>query len=223
MTRQALILIGAGGHGKVVAEAAAATGRYRVAAFADDKYEQEKVEGGILRVPVADVQRLLGRLDDVQLILAVGNNVVRRRLEARLGLSADWYATVVHPSAVISKSATIGRGTVVLAGAILNADAVVGRHAIVNTKAVVEHDCAVGDYTHVSPAAALAGGVTLEAGAQVGIGACVLPGLTVGAWSTLGAGATAIRDVPAGCTAVGVPASHIRYRNAHQDHLLQVE
>ncbi|MCC3375556.1 acetyltransferase [Cohnella sp. REN36] len=223
MTRQALILIGAGGHGKVVAEAAAASGKYRIAAIADDKYDSERVEGGVLRVPVSEVPRLIGRLDDVQLFLAVGANAVRERLEARLGLSAEWYATIVHPAAVVSPSARLGRGTVLLAGAVLNADAKVGRHAIVNSRAVVEHDCDVGDYVHVSPAAALAGGVTVETGAHVGIGANVLPGLTIGAWSTLGAGAAAIRDVPARCTAVGVPASHIRYRNAQAEQLLHAE
>lgn len=223
MSRTELIVVGVGGHGKVVAEAAAASGQYRITAFADDKYDREQFEGGLPRLPVQAVPDYLANLKGAQVVLAVGDNLARRHLEARLRLQARQYATVVHPAAIVSRSAAIGPGSVVLAGAVLNASASVGRHAVVNTKAIVEHDCAVGDYTHVSPAAALAGGVVVETGAHVGIGACVIPGLTIGAWSTLGAGATAIRDVPPGCTAVGVPASHIKVRRAASEPLVQAE
>lgn len=210
MKFQDLIVIGAGGHGRVVAEAAAASGRYRLAAFADDRYADEGIELGIVRVPVESLYTLLGKLDDPAIVVAIGDNAARKRLVERLALPDKLYATVIHPSAVLSPTSFIGNGSVVMAGAVLNADAVVGRHAIVNTNAVVEHDCRAGDFAHISPAAAMAGASVLEDGAHAGVGSCLLPGITVGAWSTLGAGAVAIRNVPANCTAVGVPALSIR-------------
>ncbi|BBI32098.1 acetyltransferase [Cohnella abietis] len=210
---QWLIIIGSGGHGKVAADAAVASGRYRVAAFADDKYESDRIKGGILHAPLASIQSLLNQIEDARVVVAVGTNSIRMQIVKRLNLPEEKYATIIHPKAVISPSAKIGHGSVIFAGAVLNADAVIGQHAIVNSNAVVEHDCVIGDFVHISPAVAMAGGVHIEMGAHIGIGACLIPGVSVGAWSTLGAGAVAIRDVPADCTAVGVPASHIRAKN----------
>jgi len=211
-----LIVIGSGGHGKVVAEAAAASGSYRVAAFVDDKYDSDRIKGGVLHAPLSSIRSLLNQVEDAKVIVAVGSNSTRLQLVQRLELPVETYATIIHPSAIISPSAKIGHGSVVGAGAIVNADAVVGQHGIINSKAVVEHDCLVGDYVHISPAAAIAGGAYIGRGAHIGIGANIIPGLTVGEWSTLGAGAVAIRDVPAYCTAVGVPASHIRSKGGVQ-------
>ncbi|MFC5401552.1 acetyltransferase [Cohnella soli] len=209
-----LIVVGAGGHGKVAAEAATASGKYRIAAFVDDKYVDERIKGGVLHAPMYSIESLLNQIRDARVIIAVGANATRQQLVSRLDLPDEKYATVVHPAATVSPSAEIGIGSVVFAGSVLNADAIVGRHAIVNTRAVVEHDCLVGDYAHLSPGAVISGGVHVAVGAHLGVGASVIPGVTVGEWSTLGAGAVAIRDVPARCTAVGVPASHIRNKES---------
>lgn len=211
-----LIIIGSGGHGKVVAEAAAASGCYRVAAFVDDKYDSDRIKGGILHAPLASIRALLNQVENAKVIVAVGSNSTRQQLVQRLELPVETYATIIHPSATVSPSAKIGHGCVINAGAIVNADAIVGQHVIINSNAVVEHDCLICDYVHISPAAAIAGGAHVAKGSHIGIGANIIQNLTVGEWSTLGAGAVAIRDVPAYCTAVGVPASHIRSKGGIQ-------
>ena len=109
-------------------------------------------------------------------------------------------------SAVISASATLGRGVAVMAGAVINAESQIGDLAIVNTGAVVDHDCRLGAACHLGPAAALAGGVSLGERAFLGVGARTIPGVTIGADSVVGAGGVVARDLPDGVLAIGVPA-----------------
>ncbi|MCL4841093.1 MAG: NeuD/PglB/VioB family sugar acetyltransferase [Bryobacteraceae bacterium] len=194
VTVRELVIWGAGGHGKVVADAARGMGVWEGIRFVDDAREGSWIglEG-------------LG----VEFVVAVGSNAARARCFEE-GLKRGWRAVVVvHRSAVVAEEVELGEGTVVLAGAVVNADARVGRNVIVNTAAVVEHDCEIGDGVHVSPGSVVGGGVTVGAGAQVGIGAVVLPGVTVGAGAMVGAGAVVVRDVRAGATVVGVPAREL--------------
>ena len=116
----------------------------------------------------------------------------------------------VHPSAVVSSTATLGRGVTIMPGAVVNADARLGMNVVVNSGAIVEHDCALGDHVHVATGARLAGGVRVGNGSQIGIGAIVLPGVTIGQGATIGAGAVVVDDVPDGVLAVGVPARVVR-------------
>jgi len=204
MATNELYIFGAGGHGKVVAEAAIAAG-WRIAGFVD-----RAPNGPVLDLPVIEEGLFLERSGETNVALGVGANGIRMQLlETLLGLGMS-VRSIIHPAATLSPSAQIGTGTVVMAGVVINADARIGQGAIINTGAIIEHDNRIGDGTHVSPGAALAGNVTVGREVHIGIGASVIQGVVIGDQSIVGAGAAVIRDVPPGVTVVGVPAREIR-------------
>ncbi|MDB5352390.1 MAG: transferase [Planctomycetota bacterium] len=200
-----LWVIGAGGHAKVVIDTALASGQFDVVGVLDD---DPRLWGTrVLGVPVrAAASALVARRVGVEYaVIAVGNNRIRAEIAGRLDELLAW-ATVVHPTAYLARGAVIGEGSLVCAGAILQPDARIGRHAILNTAASIDHDGVVGDFTHVGPGVRLAGSVRVGASVLLGIGCSVLPGCSVGTGATIGAGTVVVRDIPAGVTAIGVPA-----------------
>ena len=202
MTRPCdILVVGAGGHGKVVIAALREAG-HRIAGVFDDNPAMwgQSVLGCTVLGPSS---RLLD-LPPAPAVLAMGGNAVRRRL-AQTMPAIEWF-TVVHPRACVHSSVTLGVGTVVCAGAVIQPDAVIGAHCIINTSASVDHDCQIEDYVHVAPGVHLAGGVTVKSGTLLGIGACVTPKVTIGSQSIVGAGSVVVRDLPDGITAIGVPA-----------------
>ena len=204
--KENLLVCGAGGHGRVVLDAARAGGRYAELAFVDEDEALvgRQVDGIRVLAGWSDLGTSQGR--SWRAVIALGDPMLRLEAAERVsGLSIP-FATVVHPFAWVSPTASLGEGTVVLAGAVIQAGARIGKHAIINTSASVDHDCRIGDFAHISPGAHLAGGVTVGSAAHIGIGASVIPGVTVGEGAVVGAGAAVIRDVPAGTTVVGVPA-----------------
>ncbi len=198
-----LVIIGAGGHGKVIADIAVECG-YSDIVFLDDGVRGSRLGFPVVG-PVADAP---GLNDGAHLfVLALGNNEVRRTLAQKYDLP---WATLVHPSAQIGLGVTMGAGTVVMANAVVNPDAVIGRHAIINTGAVVEHDNVIGDYVHISPRAALAGTVTVGEGTHIGIGVCVRNNIRICGGCTIGAGAVVVKDIEEAGTYVGVPGRKIK-------------
>jgi sugar O-acyltransferase (sialic acid O-acetyltransferase NeuD family) len=195
-----LYIWGAGGHGRVVFDCAVAAG-YRPEFMDDDP----SLHGA--NVHASDAGLALASADDAPIHIAIGNNRTRaacfRAAAAACGLRV---ATLVHPAAIISPSASIGEGTLIMPGAIVNAGARVGRNVIVNTGAIVEHDCVVGDHVHLAPRSVLGGGVTVKSYTLFGIGAVALPGITIGEDVVVGAGAVVIADLASGLTVAGVPA-----------------
>ncbi len=203
---------GGGGHGKVVADLVRAAG-HRLAGFVDRdpaKRGQVVEPGGA--VVVADEQELLDAIRRSAplpagagaLALAVGDNAQRARCLAALGDTPC--PPLVHPTATVSPSAAIGRGTVVFPRVVVNAAARIGDAVILNTGAVVEHDCVVGHAAHLSPMSSLCGSVRVGDRGWIGAGATVVPGVRIGDDARVGAGAVAVRDVPVGATVAGVPA-----------------
>lgn len=193
-----VIIIGAGGHAKVVADVILSGGD-EVAGFLDDF-----VTGSVMGLPV------LGKVEDIddfaaeyRFIIGIGSNEVRRRI-ARAN-SLRWH-TAVHPRAVVADSAVIGEGSVVMAGAVVNPCAVVGRHCIVNTLADVEHDNVLGDFVHISPGAVLCGTVKVGELTHIGAGAVVKNNISVCGECTVGAGAAVVKDITVAGTYAGVPA-----------------
>jgi sugar O-acyltransferase (sialic acid O-acetyltransferase NeuD family) len=195
-----LIVVGAGGHAKVVIATARAAG-WDVARIVDDDRARwgTRLLGVVVTGPTADV------LADATAVcvLAIGRNPTRRELAAAARCT---FARLVHPAATVHDSVRLGDGSVVFAGAVIQPDTVIGAHAIVNTGASIDHDCTLGAAVHVAPGARLAGGVTVGDDVLIGIGAVVVPGVAIGSGATIGAGAAVVRDVPAGTTATGVPA-----------------
>lgn len=201
-----LVVYGAGGHGRVVADAAAAAG-FDVLGFLDDR---APVNCAVLGQAVLGDASWLVDHSDVVVAHGIGDNAVRERVAQTIERIGCTIATVVHPSAIVSASALVGDGAVVLAQAVLNPGCTVGIGAIINTSAVVEHDCVVGDYAHVASRAGLAGGARLGRSALLGAGATVLPGRSVRSRGVVGAGAVVVHDVPADTVVVGVPARELR-------------
>ena len=202
MSAEPVVVIGAGGHGKVVVSALLAAG-IRVPCVLDDDREKwgSEIFGVPVRGPVSNEVEA-GRLA----VLGIGRNEDRKRFAETSDLN---WTTVVHPHAWVHPSVFLGAGTVVFAGAIVQPDTVIGRHVIVNTGALIDHDCEIGDYAHLAPGVKLSGGVRLDEGVFLGIGSCTIPGVNVGEWTTVGAGAAVVNDLPSEVIAVGVPAREL--------------
>lgn len=224
LVEKPIVLIGAGGHGRVVYEALLAAGPVTVYSF-DDRYGGEDGEAALKESgvpswipagPVREVPTFLRDHPDAEVVVAIGNNATRRHivrwLEGELATARSEdevkvrFARAIHPSAVISSTARLGEGVMILPGAIVTAGAQIGPHTILNTAASVDHDCSIGAFSHIAPGARLGGGVVVEEGVHVGIGASVIPERHIGAWSVVGAGAAVVRDIPPGVVAYGVPA-----------------
>lgn len=202
------ICVGAGGHGRVVADVLESAG-FGVLGFVDDAAGTHGRTSGRWRV-LGGIE-LLKAWVDVRAIIGIGSNNTRLRIGNDLEQAGAQFATAQHPRSTVAAGVDLGAGTVVMAGAVINTGTRVGCHVIVNTGAIVDHDCDLGDGVHLSPACALAGGVVVERLAHVGIGAVVLPGLRIGAGATVGAGAVVTRDVLPGCVVMGVPARTRHY------------
>lgn len=202
-----LLIIGAGGHGVVVAEAAADTGLWNEIQFLDDGVSANAV----LDFPVAGTLDQLDTLMDENssVVVAIGDNRKRLALCNDIVSKGLPLATVIHPTACISSSASIARGVVVCAGAIVNARSKLGRACILNTAATVDHDGVIADGAHISPGANLAGNVTVGECAWIGIGSAVREGVRIGHDAIAGAGSAVVSDVSAGATVGGVPAKRL--------------
>ena len=202
-----LLVFGASGHGLVVADTAVRQG-YDPVVFADDDPAKAGTSRMGLPVVACGVEAAAAWIGarDGAVVVAIGTNATRARvLEAFVAAGAS-VATVIDPSAVVSRGATVGAGTVVFAGVVVQAEARVGANVILNTGCSVDHECRLGDHVHVSPGAHLGGQVVVGEGTHIGIGACVIQCRRIGAWSTVGAGAAVVRDLPDRVVAVGVPA-----------------
>lgn len=199
-----LAVLGAGGHGHVVADTAQAAGWDAVTLF-DDQWPDAKPAGPW---PIeGNAGRLIERLSDFDgAIVAIGHCASRWALHERLRAVGARLVTIVHPSARVSPHARLGPGTVVMAGTVLQFGARIGEAAIVNTGATVDHDCEIGDAVHLCPGTHLGGRVHVGRLSWVGIGSSIRQGIHVGESVTIGAGAAVVDDLPDGVTAVGVPA-----------------
>lgn len=197
-----IAVIGAGGHGKVVLDAIFAAKAHTVVGIVDD--DSRLAGEKLFDIPIFTSIGELGNVEGY--IVAIGNNQVRRGKYDSYLQAGYTPVTVIHPSAVISSRASIGKGTVVLANAVINPDASIGNNAILYTSCTVDHECRISDHSYISPGCNVCGQVNVGTGAMLGTGAVVLPGISIGEWSIVGAGAVVTKDVPANVTVVGIPA-----------------
>lgn len=205
--KDSLLIIGAGGHGKVAADIAMKLNRWKRIAFLDDDACLQTCLGLPVLGKSADA---FSDLEENDFFVAVGGNAARERLQEGLEAAGASVAALIHPNAVIGAGVRIGAGTAVMAGAVVNCAAVIGKGCILNTNCSLDHDAVIGDYVHVSPGAALAGGVRVGRGSWLGIGSVVSNRITVCGGCILGAGCVVVRDLTEPGTYVGIPAGKVR-------------
>jgi sugar O-acyltransferase (sialic acid O-acetyltransferase NeuD family) len=206
-----ILIVGAGGHGQVVADILlaqrAAGDAVEVVGYVDDDaalHGQER-----LGIRVLGPITAIARIEHDAIVVAVGDNVRRAHLHDRLGNLPRRFAVARHPTAVVGCGASVGDGTMVCTRAVVGCASAVGRGVILNTACTIDHHAQIGDFVHVAPGVHLGGDVSVGAGSLIGIGAVVLPGVSIGSRAVVGAGAVVTRDVPDCATVVGVPASRI--------------
>jgi sugar O-acyltransferase (sialic acid O-acetyltransferase NeuD family) len=187
-----MYLYGAGGHAKVIIDILQNSGVVLFGLF-DDSSELKELNGCKV------LSKYTGQSLEEPLIISIGNNSIRAKIANQLNTP---FGNAIHTSAIISPSATIGKGTVVMQGAIVQASTIVGAHVIINTKASVDHDCTIGDFVHVSPGAVLCGHVQVGEGTLIGAGSVIIPSVKIGKWCIVGAGAVITKDLPDFATVV---------------------
>lgn len=206
--KQQLVIIGASGHGKVVADIASKT--YEKIIFLDDNPSVKTCLG----YPVEGKSETAGRyLETSDFFVAIGNAKIRRRISEQLRQKHATIPALVHPAAVIGAGVSIGQGTVIMPGAVINADAVIGEGCIINTTASVDHDCKVSDYVHVAVGAHLCGTVCVEEAVWIGAGATVSNNINICKDCIIGAGAVVVKDIEEAGTYLGVPAKKVRIKS----------
>ena len=198
-----LVILGASGHGKVVADTACCMKKYDRIIFLDDDLGKKECIG----FPVEGVFSNYGKyMETAEFIVAIGNSNIRELWTERLKESRAKLAVLIHPSATVSRFVKIGAGTVVMAGAVVNAGTEIGQGVIVNTCASVDHDCKVGDYCHISVGGHIAGTVSIGKHTWIGIGAVVRNNISICENCMVGAGAVVVKGIIKPGTYIGVPA-----------------
>lgn len=202
-----LLIIGAGGHGKVVADTALESEKWDKICFLDDN----NVDCGPYEM-LGNTSQLPQFIAEFSVIVALGDNKKRGQILSWAGELGCEFGTVIHPRAFVSKSSEIALGVVVFAHAVINANSKVGFGCIINTGAIVEHDCILDDCVHVSPNVAMAGGVKVGGYTWIGIGSSIIENVNIGSNAIVGAGAVVINDVPSNVIVVGNPAKVIKIK-----------
>ena len=207
---KSLLLLGAGGHARMVAETALATGRFDRIAFLDERCKGSRELPDQLGWPVIGPLEIIldSRIRNQfpEALVAIGNSSVRMQWLSELSAAGYELPVVIHPTAWMSPSSQIGIGTVVFAQAAIQSQVVIGSGAILNTGCSVDHDTHLCAGVHICPGARLAGEVHVGDRSWIGIGASVIQQIRIGEDVTVGAGAAVVGDLPDGVTAVGVPA-----------------
>lgn len=195
-----LVIIGASGHGKVVADIGKKNG-YAKIVFLDDNVALKECGGYLV---VGNSSEAVSQKSDT--IVAIGNAAVRQKMQEALENSGVRIVSLVHPDAVVAESVEIGAGTVVMAGAVINPMTQIGKGCIINTCSSVDHDCVIGDYVHVSVGAHVAGSVHIGEKTWIGAGATVSNNVRICEHCMIGAGAVVVKNISIEGTYKGVPA-----------------
>jgi sugar O-acyltransferase (sialic acid O-acetyltransferase NeuD family) len=207
-----VLIIGAGGHGQVVADIflnRLKNGNIKTqpVGFLDDNLAlQQQI---LLGLPVLGTVTQLSAITHDAVIVALGDNRTRQKISRTLHHQNEHFATAIHPTAIIGVEVKIAVGTMICAGVVINPGAYLGQGVILNTGCTIDHHNHIGDYAHIGPGVHLGGDVEIDEGALIGIGATVMPQRRVGAWSVVGAGAVVTKDIPAYATVIGIPARSI--------------
>lgn len=193
MATTSLYIYGNGGHAKVVADIARANG-YDNLIFLDDNSDM-KFNSNLPKHPI---------------IIAIGNALIRQKLQNLVLSSGFELITLIHPTAVIGSDVTISNGSVVMPGAIINAKSTIGNGVIINSGAIIEHECTIGDFAHICPGVAIAGGSLVGERSWIGIGSSIIQNITIKPDITIGAGSVVVKDILEGSLAYGNPCRVVK-------------
>jgi acetyltransferase EpsM len=207
-----LVIWGASGHARVVADIVQKNGDFSIIGFLDNINSDRKGTDFCGKTILGGQEQLehLQRQHIRHLFLGIGDCRVRLALATIVNEAGFELVTIIHPRATLAEDAALGRGTVIMAGAVVNPGSQVGENVIVNTSSSVDHDCYIENGVHIGPGAHLGGGVSIGEGAWVGIGAIIKDKVRIGRGAVIGAGAVVLKDIPDNVVAFGVPARVIR-------------
>lgn len=200
-----ICIIGASGHGKVVADIAILNG-YEIIGFLDDNSDVKELMGFPVLGKITDAEEYIGQTD---FCVSIGNASIRKNLMSSLMEKGATFPTLIHPNAVVGMNVEIGEGTVVMAGAVINPEARIGQGCIINTCASVDHDCIIHDYVHISVGARVTGTVEIKEFTWIGAGAIIKNNLHICGGCTIGAGAVVVKDIQKSGVYVGIPAKEL--------------
>lgn len=205
--KNGLIIIGASGHGRVIADIAIKMGLWRSIAFLDDNNNLESSMNIEIMGTTNDVIEYINNYD---IIIAIGNNKIRERFQRQIEAEGANIPVLVHPNAVIGDAVEIQSGSVIMAGTVINSCSSIGRGCIINTGATIDHDNEIGDYCHISPGVHLAGNVVIGNSTWVGIGSVVSNNISITDECIIGAGAVVVKNITETGTYVGSPVRRVK-------------
>lgn len=201
-----LLIIGASGHGKVVADIALKMNKWKSIAFLDDD-ENIKLSIGIEVIGKSnEVEKYI---KDCDIFVGIGNNTIRKKIQEDLEVKGASIPSLIHPSAVLGKQVKVAPGTVIMGGVVINCDTIIGKGCIINTSTTLDHDNVIDDFVHISPGSHLAGTVNVGRGSWLGIGTIVSNNINITSDCRVGAGAVVVKDITETGTYLGVPARRI--------------
>jgi sugar O-acyltransferase (sialic acid O-acetyltransferase NeuD family) len=201
-----LLIIGASGHGRVVADIAIKSNLWRQIAFLDD---DESIRDSMGVAVIDRSANVIKYVNDYCIFVAIGDNKTREKIQNQIEKEGANIPVLIHPSAIIGENVKIGAGTVVMAGAVINCCSRVGKGCIVNTGATIDHDNVIEDYVHISPGVHLAGTVKIGKNSWIGIGSVVSNNINIVCDCKVGAGAVVVRNITEPGTYVGIPARRV--------------
>lgn len=204
-----LLIIGASGHGKVVADIALKMNKWNNIVFLDD--DEDIITSLGLKV-IGKSADAIHKIDEYDMFVGIGNNQTRQKIQNELELIGANLPILIHPNSVIGEQVNISSGTVIMAGVVINSCTSIGRGCIINTAATIDHDNTIEDFVHISPGSHLAGKVTVGNGSWLGIGCNISNNISIAEKSIVGAGSVVINDTSPYSTVVGVPAHVIKIR-----------
>lgn len=217
-----VLILGSGGHARVVLDAIRAAGVVNPVGFLDDRRQADSsVDGLPVLGPISGFGEISAQWNVGRAVVAIGDNFVRRSVVERIDAlksGVDWIC-VLHPAAAVSPNASIGPGTVVFAGSIINTGSAIGAHCIVNTRGSIDHDNRTGDFTSFGPGVVTGGNVKIGRGSHIGIGSVLKHGVSVGSDAVVGAGSIVLTDIADLCIAYGAPARIVRARKPSDPYL----
>lgn len=202
------ILIGAGGHAKVIVDILLSTDQ-EIIGFIDDNIIDEGPYGLPFLGTTKHIEDYQTKYPEARYIVAIGDNGVRESIVNGLKGFNVQFGRAIHSTAVIGSDVCLGDGCVVMPNVVVNAGTIIGEHAILNTASTIDHECKIGSYSHISPGVHLAGGVTVGSCSHIGIGVSIIQGMSIGTETVIGAGACVVNNIPDKVKAVGCPAKVI--------------